>query len=101
MMFFTESVSGGLFMSAMVLWPLAVSVALAGWMIHGPCQKALVVGAVLYGLWMGFVCLDAFVWHVYAQGAFGLVEAMMVALPVIGGIWVFAFVKWVKRRGIQ
>ena len=101
LMFFTESVSGGLFMSAMVFWPLAVSLALSGWMIHGPCQKALIVGTVLYGLWMGLVCLDAFVWHVDAQSAFGLVVAMVVALPVMLVVWLFAFVRWVKRRGIQ
>lgn len=99
LMVLTESVGDGLFLALFVLWPLLVSLVLSVWMIHGPCQKALILGTVLYGVWMGLVCLDAFVWHVDAQGAFGLVVAMMMALPVMGGIWVFAVVKWVKRRG--
>ena len=97
LMVLTESVSDGLFLALFVLWPLLVSLGLAVWMIHGPCQKALILGTVLYGLWMGLVCLDAFVWHVDAQSAVGLVVAMVVALPVMGGIWVFAFVKWMAR----
>ena len=101
LMVLTESVRGGLFMAGFVLWPLLVSLGLSVWMIHGPCQKALVVGTVLYGLWMGFVCLDAFVWHVDAQSAVGLVVAMVVALPVMLVVWLFAFVRWMKRRGVQ
>ncbi len=88
-------------MAGFVLWPLLVSLVLSVWMIHGPCQKALVVGTVLYGLWMGLVCLDAFVWHVDAQSAVGLVVAMVVALPVMLVVWLFAFVRWMKRRGVQ